>query len=40
MFSQQSILNKMREFCSQVLEDQVANANPNVPIILGDFTNW
>jgi len=21
-------------------EDSVARANPNVPIIMGDFTNW
>jgi hypothetical protein len=30
----------MREFCPQELEDKMVADNPNIPIILGDFTNW
>jgi len=30
----------MRQFCPQAVEDKVVLENPNVPVILGDFTNW
>ena len=30
----------MRSVVSKEEEDRVADANPRVPIIMGDFTNW
>ena len=35
-----AIVDKMHELTSLEEEEQVASANPRVPIIMGDFTNW
>lgn len=34
------VIDKMRKVVDKDEEDKVAEANPRVPIIMGDITNW
>ena len=35
-----SAIKKLHQMVSKEEEDKVAEQNPKVPIIMGDFTNW
>jgi len=34
------VVNRLHKVTSKEVEDGVADANPRVPIIMGDFTDW
>ena len=34
------VINQLHQITSKEEEDRIADANPRVPIIMGDFTNW
>ena len=34
------VITELHKVTSKEEEDRVADANPRVPIVMGDFTNW